>query len=432
MWTPILEGDDRKRALDTVQAITGALRERSVEGTREYGWGANLGSGSAGMSLYFAYLHGLLGDESSASAASDLTDHAIATAQPTPGLYSGYTGVAWAAAHLSGWILDALDDEDDQLAEIDDALLTELSVQEWQGHFDVISGLVGIGVYALERRPHATADAILVRIVDHLGRMSRRVEEGRTWFTAPHLLPPHERQHFKAPFSVRNLGLAHGIPGVIALLGQIAGADTEASPRARQLLLESADWCLAQCARAEQADGFPSSLADGVDPAPARLAWCYGDLGIAAALLVAARAAGHAALEAASLVVARRAARRPMSGARVQDAGLCHGAAGIAHILNRLYHGTNDTLIRDAAIGWYRRALDLQQPGVGVAGYRSWGADRTTLSSGHLTWQDDPGFLTGAAGVGLALVGAVSEQDPQWDRVLLTAVVPAISRGGTS
>jgi lantibiotic biosynthesis protein len=36
-----------------------------------------------------------------------------------------------------------------------------------------------------------------------------------------------------------------------------------------------------------------------------------------------------------------------------------------------------------------------------------------------LTWTGDPGFLTGAAGIGLALLAAVSPVEPEWDRLLL-------------
>ena len=34
----------------------------------------------------------------------------------------------------------------------------------------------------------------------------------------------------------------------------------------------------------------------------------------------------------------------------------------------------------------------------------------------------DPGFLEGSAGIGLALLAAVSEVDPGWDRVFLESL----------
>jgi hypothetical protein len=40
----------------------------------------------------------------------------------------------------------------------------------------------------------------------------------------------------------------------------------------------------------------------------------------------------------------------------------------------------------------------------------------------------DPGFLTGAAGIGLALLAATSPVEPAWDRVLLASVPPRQGR----
>ena len=36
----------------------------------------------------------------------------------------------------------------------------------------------------------------------------------------------------------------------------------------------------------------------------------------------------------------------------------------------------------------------------------------------------EPGFLTGAAGIALALLAAVSDVEPAWDRVLLVSIPP--------
>ena len=39
-----------------------------------------------------------------------------------------------------------------------------------------------------------------------------------------------------------------------------------------------------------------------------------------------------------------------------------------------------------------------------------------------LDWRPDPGFLTGSAGVALALLAATTAVRPEWDRVLLVDV----------
>jgi hypothetical protein len=41
---------------------------------------------------------------------------------------------------------------------------------------------------------------------------------------------------------------------------------------------------------------------------------------------------------------------------------------------------------------------------------------------GDLEWRPESGFLTGSAGIGLALLAATTPVEPEWDRVLLTTL----------
>jgi hypothetical protein len=43
-------------------------------------------------------------------------------------------------------------------------------------------------------------------------------------------------------------------------------------------------------------------------------------------------------------------------------------------------------------------------------------------------WAADAGFLTGAAGIGLALLASVTSVEPEWDRLLLVAIPPREQR----
>ena len=107
-----------------------------------------------------------------------------------------------------------------------------------------------------------------------------------------------------------------------------------------------------------------------------------------------------------------------MEKTQVTDAGLCHGAAGLGHLFNRLYQATDDETLAEAARFWFRYTLELRRPGEGVAGFPSWRSNR----DGGMSWQADAGFLTGASGVALALLGAVTTLEPSWDRVLLSSI----------
>src|SRR5207248_4085436 len=111
------------------------------------------------------------------------------------------------------------------------------------------------------------------------------------------------------------------------------------------------------------------------------------------------------------------AAERPPDEAGVFDGGLCHGAAGLGHLFNRLFQATGEPRLREAAQFWFQRTLELRRPQGSIAGFAAWGPG----PDGSLNWTDDPGFLTGAAGIALALLAATTPIEPAWDRVFLAS-----------
>jgi hypothetical protein len=273
--------------------------------------------------------------------------------------------------------------------------------------------LTGLGVYGRERLNRPSGRELLAGVVDRLAAQAETGPAGATWYTPPERLPEWQREVY--PNGYHNLGLAHGIPAPIALLGIACGAGV-AADRARPLLEGAVRWLLAHQLPAGSGACFAASLSAGVEARPSRLAWCYGDPGVAAALLVAARAAGEPEWEREALAIARTAVARPTDAAGVRDAGICHGAAGLAHLFNRFWQASGDDAFRQAARFWIEQTLALQVPGEDVAGYRAWRA----LSAGTTgEWEPEAGFLEGAAGVGLVLLAAVSTVEPEWDRILL-------------
>jgi hypothetical protein len=206
---------------------------------------------------------------------------------------------------------------------------------------------------------------------------------------------------------------------VIAFLGQVCAAGVTVG-KARPLLDGAVRWLLEQ----DSLDSFPFWIAPGGTGEKARLAWCYGDPGVAAALLWTARLVNEPNWEREARAIAVRVARRPAEQSGVVDAGLCHGAAGLAHLFNRMFQATGERRLADAARFWFERALGMQRPGQGIGGYEAWGPGVNE----ELLWVPDPGLLTGASGIALALLAATTDVEPDWDRMLLVAVPPLASR----
>ncbi len=406
-WRPILAPESADRALKAVAGIAGDLRARLASSSLPSSPSL---PGDAGLATFFSYLHAVRPDEGLDDIAMELLDRAITATGEVPvppSLYGGFSGVAWAMEHLRGRIYED-EDGDDSGAEVAEALGEHVSLTPWRGQYDLISGLVGFGVYALARGARPGGEECLRRVVARLAETAERGPQGITWLSGPELLPPKDLESF--PKGYYNLGVAHGVPGVIAVLALAQAAGVEC----RELLDGAVAWLLAQKLPAEAESVFSYNVAPGADPKPTRLAWCYGDLGIAAALEVAARAVGEKAWEREALEIARRCATRTIADSGAVDAGICHGTAGIAHLFNRLYQTTGDPDLGEAARHWIEQTLELRQPGKGIGGYEMWVPDGNL----ELGWREEPGFLTGSAGVGLALLAAATEVEPEWDRVL--------------
>ena len=86
----------------------------------------------------------------------------------------------------------------------------------------LIRGLVGIGVYALERgrRPGGAAllEAVTARLVE-LAEPDLPDGEGLALWTRPELLAPHARE--RHPDGHLDLGVSHGIAAAIGFLAGV-------------------------------------------------------------------------------------------------------------------------------------------------------------------------------------------------------------------
>lgn len=403
-WQPLLQGEERQKAQEAIHNIAEALAPLSLSDP-------SFCAGQAGIALFYGFLARAepdpkweaLAEENLAGAIQRLAEDAS-----TPSLYDGFPGVAFALEILEE---NTAEGEDDPNKDVDEVLLEYLNQSSWEEDYELIYGLAGLGIYALERLPRPGARACLLRILEHLEQLCERHPEGVTWRKHPNFVPPDMAARY--PKGSFNLGLAHGVTGPIGVLGRMLRALPEEA-RTRPLLSGAVLWLLHQ-RHPETSWLLPTLVAEDTSPVPSRSAWCYGAPGAAAALFVAARGADEPGWEKEALDMARHAARRPPEESGVVDAGLCHGAAGLGHIFNRLYQATGDETLREAARFWLAHTLSLQKPGEGCGGFLAW----ETTEEGEPGWLATPGLLTGAAGVGLALLAATSPIEPAWDRALL-------------
>jgi hypothetical protein len=419
-WRAILADDLRRQALHTARTIAESLESLPVEEP-------SLVNGAAGLAVSFAYFGEGLAEPKYEEISRRLLDRALALAQAepmAPSLYSGLPGIGWAASRLS--MRFQWSDLEVTLTEIDEAIHEDLNVPEWKDDFGLGGGLTGLGVYALERlnlgndAARQVATMCFERIINLLAATAEHKPEGAAWWRGPERLSLHARK--KMPDGSYSVGMEDGVPGVVAFLARACAAGV-AVDRARPLLDDAARWVLAQEAPDGPPEGFPYAIRPNKPQRNwTRSSWAFGDPGVAAALLAAGRCVGEPAWEERAITAALRATTRPPDRTRIFDAGLAIGAAGLAHVFNRLYQATGESRLVERSRFWFSRALEMRRPGQGIAGYASWMPDENDIER----WWDSPGIIYGAAGIALALLSAATELEPSWDSLMLLDVPPRL------
>lgn len=318
----------------------------------------------------------------------------------TMSLFGGLAGLSWVLDQLAG------PEAGPAVAHFDAALWRHLDVPRWDGRYDLMSGLAGVGVLVADRRD-ARARQLAERVLFHLERTALLSGAGATWRTPPRFLPEARRARF--PQGMIDLGVAHGTPGVIGALARFVEAGVEVA-RSRRLLAAAVAWLLGAVPAGLPRFGtsWPADAADAK-----RIGWCYGDAGVAGVLLRAGRALGAADVEAAALGMLRDLAA-PLARRGAPDASFCHGAAGLSHIYNAAFQLTGDGELRRQARRWLHEVLRLRRPGAGLAGYRS-----LKLDGGAPRWEHDATLLSGAVGVALVLLAAAGDREPAWQRLFV-------------
>lgn len=205
-----------------------------------------------------------------------------------------------------------------------------------------------------------------------------------------------------------NLGLAHGIPSILWFLSHSADPGRDIA-----LLAGGVDYLLS-CRLGESANGslFPHRLVGGKPDQSGRLAWCYGDPGIGAALWQIGSNSNRPDWKADSIGILHKAAsRRDAAANRVTDACICHGTAGLALLFYKMALVTGHDELLEAAGHWTRATLDHGRNPDAAAGY-------LFLTTGD---RYVPGYslLEGITGVGLTLLALLDSESLGWEQGLL-------------
>jgi lantibiotic biosynthesis protein len=419
VWRPLLVAEERDHALAIVDYIANTLINPPVAWIPSMNAepfrikrGMSLGSGSAGIALFFSQYSKLPGREAlGIQGALKMKAHTLsglATAPTTSGFMNGAAGALWALEYTD-WI-DDLNAKSDVCCHAMAPQIFSRSVDEIGG--DLWTGMTGHGVFALQIQEKFSDKTLVHGIVDKLLAWYKESGDQYPWYTLPRHLNP--RLQIQYPRGFVNLGAAHGVSGIISFLATAYHLGYSRSDLA-YVCDRAWQWLTKQIDRDDYGPYLPEKIIPGSVPHRSLNAWCNGMIGVSATLISAARFLGHSDMKLWAWNLGKDSAQQLNPRTQVGDACICHGAAGFAHQFNRLAQSTQDAQFYDSARLWYQKTLDFYSPGRGVGGFAALGYNR----EGMICELFEPGFIQGSAGIGLGLLAASTSYQPRWDRALL-------------
>ncbi len=254
-------------------------------------------------------------------------------------------------------------------------------------NYDFMHGGLGIPLYFIDDKP------INELVVKALSQTAIQDGDKMKWLSS---LGPGKGNGF-------NIALSHGMSSIAIYLSRVFKIFTK-NYLVSKMLVSTINYILSQAIdREKYSTCFATqSLENGELPHKGRLAWCYGDLGVGAALWQAGKAANNREWKDIALdIYMFSAQKRDLTDAMVKDAGICHGSAGIAMMFGYMYKETNKQMFLDARNYWIDITLRFAFHKDGLAGYKAFRLKDDLKTPTSITSYV---LLEGVAGIGLMLM----------------------------
>jgi len=359
--------------------------------------------------LLCTYLERSLGIGSAETALDYLNRAASSASQEKQSiaLFGGLAGIGWMHGHVMrvNCFADSDDAANSILAPIDERILFQLRVARWVGPYNLTQGLVGIGIYWLERLPSPAALEGLSLVVSHLAKLSHESWGGLSW------IKHGTNSTIMESLGAYDLSLTSGTVGVLRFLAHLVALNI-CRERALVLLEGGLFWLSVTQRPPTLASRFGAWFSASEQLTDNYLALAYGDLATISSLLQIGHLLQRDSLAAFAIECLHVLRNKLPAPTEVTDITLCHGVLGIAHVFNRCYHSDGDARLRVEARRWYTRALAMLTEGdnSGV---------RRDLARCSVRLQPELLLCSGGVGIALTLLASISQTEPLWDRMLL-------------
>lgn len=282
--------------------------------------------------------------------------------------------------------------------------------------YDVIMGFSGIGRYLLEIKDNKKAKLALLNILKYLVKMTHPIEiSGKIipgWYVPQkYQFTDYDKEMF--PNGNFNCGLAHGIPGPLALMSISLqhGVEVEGQKEAIQKI---SNWLIERVETEENGIIWPSRVSFELEtnqsnvnkkPDKKRDAWCYGTAGVSRSLFLAGQALDNDTIRNWGISGFNAIFARTEESWNLDGPTFCHGLSGLLHITVRMAQDSKD----DKLISYINIVLDKllrEYEPDSPFGFR----DQEGNNRLHKA-----GLLDGVVGIALTLLSLSADKEPTWD-----------------
>lgn len=290
--------------------------------------------GNAGVALFCANYYSHNPTENVGEVLGDYINDVVLLSSENeqhPSLATGVTGVAYLLRYLIK--MEVLDeDELSYLAEIDQYIVASLQADFKSKNYLLLYGAIGKSVYLFHNLEKYAS--VIEQVVDFLNEIKCQDSTGKIWW--------YKFTNDPNRTEVINLGMAHGISGILMFLMKCYSHGIKKS--LCESLVRSALSFVLSVKKEDVYSLYPVGINDELNLA-GRLAWCYGDLNIALIFFQASKVLNDAAYRSEGVKVVESIIKRNLLTSfinyedqnQVYDPGFCHGTAGVAYILMVLH-----------------------------------------------------------------------------------------------
>ncbi|KYH04460.1 hypothetical protein A1704_17345 [Chryseobacterium cucumeris] len=325
-----------------------------------------------------------------------------------PTFCSGIAGFGWTIDHLVENNFIELDN-DELLSGFDEYIHNVMVFSLNKKNFDFLHGGIGYALYFINRYRNTSLESLKLSYKAKIYEFISLLES-----FADKTSNQYKWEKVSNGEKVYDLSLSHGMSSIIGILNKLYELP-EFRDRVRDILVGTINFIVELHYLENKLSLYAStiSVVNNKNQDNSRLAWCYGDLGIATVLLQSSYLLKSESLRKKVIYILEFSSKRKnLEENSVFDLGICHGTMGISHIFKNICHKLNTNTFQDTSKYWLNKGLELSIYDDNYLGVKKW--DPSIKS-----FIPDLSLLEGAAGVGLVIINSLAPLNTKWDECLM-------------